>query len=196
MSPSGRRTSVAVVEGTVMFTDIVGFTEFTALRGDADALALLSTQERLVREQLGSRGRIVKELGDGLMLWFSDACDAVTTGIALQQRFDAQSDASDLPLWVRIGVHAGRQVRRGDDLVGHDVNIAARIVQLAGPGEVVVSEATVERVGGRLPGVAFDQLGPAVMKGIPGSVVLYRALPVPGRDPKETPVGTGRTIER
>ena len=188
--------SVAVVEGTVMFTDIVGFTEFTALRGDPEALALLSTQERLVRQELGSRGRIVKELGDGLMLWFGDACDAVATGIALQERFDAQSAASDLPLWVRIGVHAGRQVRRGEDLVGHDVNVAARIVQLAGPGEVVVSEATVERVGDRLPSVAFDQLGPAVMKGIPGSVVLYRALPAPGRGWEGTPASTGQSIER
>ena len=179
-----------------MFTDIVGFTEFTALRGDAEALALLSTQERLVRLELGSRGRIVKELGDGLMLWFSDACDAVTTGIALQERFDAQSAASDLPLWVRIGVHAGRQMRRGEDLVGHDVNVAARIVQLAGPGEVVVSEATVERVGGRLPGVTFDELGPAVMKGIPGPVVLYRALPAPGEGREGTPVGIGRATER
>ena len=196
MSLSGRRTSVAVVEGTVMFTDIVGFTEFTALRGDAEALALLSTQERLVREELGNRGRIVKELGDGLMLWFGDACDAVAAGIALQERFDAQSAASDLPLWVRIGVHAGRQVRRGQDLVGHDVNVAARIVQLAGPGEVVVSEATVDRVGGRLPSVAFDQLGPAVMKGIPGPVVLYRALPAPGRDREGTPVSTGRPLGR
>ncbi len=59
---SGRRGPVAAVEGTVMFTDIVGFTEFTALRGDAEALALLSTQERLVLRELGSKGRIVKEL--------------------------------------------------------------------------------------------------------------------------------------
>lgn len=196
MTQSSRRTSVSAVEGTVMFTDIVGFTEFTALRGDADALTLLSTQERLVFQELGSKGRIVKELGDGLMLWFEDACDAVATGIALQEQFDAQSAASDLPLWVRIGAHAGRQMRRGDDLVGHDVNVAARIVQLAGPGEVVVSEATVERVGRRLPGVAFDELGPAVMKGIPGPVVLYRALLAPRRDPEGTPAVTGRFIER
>ena len=196
MTVSGRRTLVAAVEGTVMFTDLVGFTEFTALRGDAEALALLSTQERLVLQELGSKGRIVKELGDGLMLWFSDACDAVTTGIALQEQFDAQSAASDLPLWVRIGVHAGRQMRRGDDLVGHDVNVAARIVQLAGPGEVVVSEATVERIGGRLPGVAFDELGPAVMKGIPSPVVLFRALSASGAGSEGTRVGAGRTIER
>jgi adenylate cyclase len=184
------------VEGTVVFTDIVGFTEFTALRGDAEALTLLLTQERLVREELGNRGRIVKELGDGLMLWFGDACDAVATGLALQERFEAHSAASDLPLWVRIGVHAGRQARRGDDLVGHDVNVAARVVQLAGVGEVVVSEATVEKVGSRLPGVTFDQLGPAVMKGIPGQVVLYRALRAPGTNQERTPVGTACPIER
>ena len=50
-------------EGTVVFTDIVGFTEYTALRGDDEALALLALQERLVREALPPRARIVKELG-------------------------------------------------------------------------------------------------------------------------------------
>ncbi len=111
----------SVVEGTVMFTDIVGFTEFNALRGDAEALALLSLQERIVLEELGADARIVKELGDGLMLWFGDACAAIETGLRLQERFEAESARIDAPLWVRIGVHAGQQTRRGNDLLGHDV---------------------------------------------------------------------------
>jgi adenylate cyclase len=171
-----------VLSGTIMFTDIVGFTEFNALRGDQEALALLALQERIARELLDggdaaarSEARIVKELGDGLMLWFADPCAAIQAGLAMQERFEAEAMETDAPLWVRIGVHDGRQTRRGADLVGHDVNVASRIVNLAGAGEVLASEATVERASDGLPDVAFEQLGPVVMKGIPDPINLYRA---------------------
>lgn len=164
-----------VVHGTIMFTDIVGFTEFNALRGDNEALELLALQERIVREELAEDARIVKELGDGLMLWFGDACDAVETGLRLQERFEEESWSADAPLWVRIGLHYGQQTRRGDDLVGHDVNVASRIVNLADSGEVLASEATVQSADGRLKDVQWAQLGPVVMKGIPTPVNLFRA---------------------
>jgi len=164
-----------VVEGTVMFTDIVGFTEFTALRGDVEALSLLALQERIVSDELTDDARIVKQLGDGLMLWFGDPCEAIRTGLRLQERFEEESMNIDAPLWVRIGVHAGRQTRRGSDLLGHDVNVASRIMSLANSGEVLASEATVERANGGLEDVEFEQLGPVVMKGIPTPINLYRA---------------------
>lgn len=167
-------TSPRVIEGTVMFTDIVGFTEFNALRGDAEAVALLSLQERIVREEIGESGRIVKGLGDGLMLWFHDPCDAIRTGLQLQERFEEESLGMDAPLWVRIGVHAGRQTRRGDDLLGHDVNVASRIMNLANSGEVLASEPTVTQARPRLADVEFEQLGAVVMKGIPTPINLYR----------------------
>ena len=162
-------------EGTVVFTDIVGFTEFTALQGDDEAIALLSKQERLVTEALPSRARIVKELGDGLLLWFEDACDALSTTLRLQARFEEESAESEMPLWVRIGMHSGHQTRRGDDLVGHDVNVASRVVDVAGPSEVLLSEATLAEIDDKLPGISFEELGPVVMKGIPEPVRLYRA---------------------
>ena len=171
--------SPSVTKGTVVFTDIVGFTEFTALRGDEEALTLLSTQERLVREALPPDARIVKELGDGLLLWFPDACAALDTSLRLQERFEQESAESTMPLWVRVGIHSGRQTRRGDDLVGHDVNVASRVVNIAGPGEVLLSDATRAEIDDDLPGVAFEELGPVVMKGIPDPVRLYRALPRP-----------------
>jgi adenylate cyclase len=173
---SRRSVSVAAAERTIMFTDLVGFTEFIADHGDAVVLDLLAIQERLVRESLPPRARVVKELGDGLMLSFDDPCDAVATGLALQERFDAEAANSDFPLWIRIGLHSGRPVLRGDDLVGNDVNIAARIVDLAAPGEVITSEATARQAADGLPGVLFEPLGPAVMKGIRSPIPIYRAL--------------------
>ena len=173
------------VQGTIMFTDIVGFTEFNALRGDTEALELLSLQERIVREELGGDSRIVKELGDGLMLWFADASDAIDTGLRLQERFEEAAWSSDTPLWVRIGLHHGQQSRRGEDLLGHDVNVASRIMNLADSGEVLASEATVREAvkrgntappthDAKLPGVDFERLGPVVMKGIPTPINLFR----------------------
>jgi class 3 adenylate cyclase len=163
------------VAGTVMFTDIVGFTEFTAVRGDAEALELLAVQERIVGGVLAGNARVVKELGDGLMLWFDDACAAIEAGLLLQERFEREAMESDAPLWVRIGIHSGQQTRRGADLVGHDVNVASRIMGLAGSGEVLASEATVSRTESLLPTVQFEQLGPVMMKGIPTPINLFRA---------------------
>ena len=166
------------LSGTIVFTDIVGFTEFTALKGDADALALLVRQEKLVREVMPDDARIVKEIGDGLLLWFSEPVGALRGTLALLCRFEEESNATGLPLWVRIGMHHGRPLVRGSDLVGHDVNLAARIVDMAGPGEVLLSEATRAEIGDELPDVCFDELGPVVMKGIPTPVRLWRAQAV------------------
>lgn len=165
----------SVVRGTIMFTDIVGFTEFTAVRGDDEAIELLSLQERIVTEELGRDARIIKQLGDGLMIWFADPCAAIETGLRLQERFEEAAWDGDTPLWVRIGLHSGQQSRRGEDLIGHDVNVASRIVNLADSGEVLASEATVRSTDGGLPEVEFKRLGPVVMKGIPNPINLFRA---------------------
>ena len=172
---SDRDPPTSAVEGVVAFTDLVGYTEYTALRGDAEALALLSAQERVVRDALPAEARVVKELGDGLLLYFAAAAPAIATGLLLQQRFEQAAEDGDLPLWVRIGMHWGRPARRGQDLVGHDVNVAARIVAVAAPGELLCSHATLAAAGGSLEEIDFVELGPVVMKGMPVPIELYRA---------------------
>jgi class 3 adenylate cyclase len=163
-----------VLTGAVAFTDICGFTEFTAVRGDEDAVRLLAAQEDVVRDRLPDGARIVKELGDGLLLWFPDPRAALTSALAFQDGFREQELRTELPLWVRIGMHWGSQLPRGDDLIGHDVNIAARVVDVAGPSEVVVTEALITRVGETSPDIEIDELGPVVMKGLPDPVRLFR----------------------
>ena len=160
--------------GAVVFTDIVGFTEFTAEHGDAQALALLERQGEVVRGTLPSDARVVKDLGDGLMLWFPEPVSAVHSCLALSERFEEEA-ATDVPLWVRVGMHWGCPTRRGSDLVGHDVNLASRTVDVAGPGEVLLSEPVRSLVDGRVTDLRLDELGPVVMKGIPDAVPLYRA---------------------
>ena len=166
---------MTTLEGTIVFTDIVGFTQLTDEHGDDLALSILERQEALVRRALPAGARVVKELGDGLLLWFDDAPAAIETCLQLQHDFEAAE--GDVPLWVRIGIHWGCPRQRGDDIVGRDVNLAARIVDLAGAGEVLCSEATAVVVGA-LPGVEFEPLGPVFVRGIAEPVPIVRAVPV------------------
>ena len=140
------RTPSKTVEGTIVFTDIVGFTDFTATRGDAEALQLLAAQDRVVQAALPDGARVVKEIGDGLLLWFPDPVTALGSAFELHRGFEAESAATGLPLWIRVGMHHGTALQRGDDVIGHDVNVAARIVDVAAPGEVLVSDAVHARV--------------------------------------------------
>jgi adenylate cyclase len=164
---------VTGTSGAIVFSDLVGFTEFTAQNGDERALALVDRQEQLVRESLPDRARIVKQLGDGLLLFFDDADAALHTCLDLVSLY-AKETTVELPLWVRTGLHFGCPRRRGDDLIGHDVNLAARIAELAAPGEVLLSADAVDEIP-LAGGVEFAELGPVFVKGIPDAVRLFRA---------------------
>jgi adenylate cyclase len=164
---------VSVAPGAVVFSDIVGFTELTELHGDDAALEVVETHSRLVHDVLPDDARIVKELGDGVLLWFDRAGAAVEATLALQDRV-AEHAADPLPMWVRVGVHWGSPKRRGDDLIGRDVNLASRIAGLAGPREVVCT-AVAAQAAGDVNGVSFVALGAVFVRGVPDPVPLVRA---------------------
>jgi class 3 adenylate cyclase len=164
----------ASIVGSVLFTDLVGFTDYNDSRGDAAALDVLEQQrslaDRVLRASPGSR--VVKELGDGLMIWFGRADDAIILACELMASIDAARAADRFPLAVRMGLHHGEALARGDDLVGSTVNIAARVCALAGPGELLVSDEALG-AGGSGPG-ALRPIGPAHVKGVSHPVWLHR----------------------
>ena len=174
-NPPAAQSPPATVTGAVVFTDIVSFTEFTAIEGDEAANTLLTAQEEIVNDVLPADARLVKELGDGLMLWFPDAESALEICLTLLKRFEDYSSSTLQPLWVRMGIHWGRQTQRRDDLIGHDVNLAARIADQAGPSELLLSDDTVRQI--NQPTSNFEEIGLVVMKGIPEPVRLFRATP-------------------
>jgi len=132
---------------TVMFTDLEGFTRFTATHGDDAAAHLVADHQRLMGPIVRSRGgRIVKRLGDGLMLTFPAPEAAVLAALELV-------DAVQEPLRLRVGIHLGEAVVTRDDVFGHVVNVAARITEEAAGGVVLASvdvrEAVVPMAGAR-----------------------------------------------
>lgn len=153
---------------TVVFTDLEGFTGYTAEHGDTAALELLAEHHRAVGPIVRRwGGRVVKRLGDGLMLAFTEPEYAVRAAVEL---VDVQPE----PLRLRAGVHTGKLVVTKDDLVGHAVNVAARITDIAKGGQVLVSREVVDAAG-EMPDVTLSKPSRKRMKGVPESVSVYRA---------------------
>jgi adenylate cyclase len=133
-------------EVAILFTDLVGFSDWTLRAGDEAAVELLrqvgGRAEPLVAEH---GGRVVKRLGDGLMAVFPDPCGAVDAALAMIEALDSVSVDGHTPQ-LRAGVHLGRPRRLGSDFFGVDVNVAARVAAAAGAGQVLISEAARERL--------------------------------------------------
>jgi adenylate cyclase len=137
---------------TVVFTDLEGFSAYTANVGDEQSCHLLNEHRRVVGPIVRSRGgRLVKQLGDGLLLTFPSPEAALFAGFELL-------DAAPEPLRLRVGMHAGDVLVLPDrDVVGHVVNIAARVTEAARGGELLTTEAVRDAVR-PLDGVVFGRL--------------------------------------
>ncbi len=147
----------------IAFTDIEGFTRFTALHGDDAALALLADHHRATGPIVRSRGgKVVKRLGDGLMLSFPSAESAVLAALELV-------DVPPEGLRLRAGVHCGEAVVTPDDLIGHDVNVAARVAAVARGGQVLAT-VTVRDAVGDLRDVTFGRARRRSFKGVEQAV--------------------------
>jgi len=133
-------------EMAIVFTDLVGFSEWTLGAGDAAALELLRTVGTAVEGAILARqGRIVKRLGDGLMATFLDPAAAVEAALDAQEAVQAIAIDGYRPR-MRIGVHWGRPRKLGGDYLGVDVNVAARVAGAAKADQVLVSSAVFERL--------------------------------------------------
>jgi class 3 adenylate cyclase len=157
------------VLATVMFTDIVDSTKRAAALGDRMWRATLERHDEIVRQQLTRfRGREVKHTGDGFLATFDGPARAVRCASAIADTMQP------LGISVRGGLHTGEIELRGDDIGGIAVNIAARVVAMAGPGETLVSSTVRDLVAGS--GLRFDDRGCHALKGLPEDVQLYAAL--------------------
>jgi adenylate cyclase len=164
-TPLPARDSVSVA--TVVFTDLEGFTSYTATFGDDAALTLLSEHHRATARVIRKwGGRVVKRLGDGLMLVFSDASSAVFAALDMVP-------LSPDPLRMRAGIHTGELVVTADDLIGNVVNVAARVTDDARGGQVLVTD-DVLAASGELLGVRIFRGKRRLYKGVAQRVTVSR----------------------
>jgi adenylate cyclase len=151
------------------FLDITGYTLLTQERGDEAAARLAEELGRLVqRASVKHGGRAVKWLGDGVMFHFPDPGHGVTAAVDM---VTGVTEAGLPP--AHVGLHAGPVIFQEGDYYGQTVNVAARIADYAGPGQVIVSQEVVDASTGA--DVAFRKIGPVELKGVAGAMLLHAA---------------------
>ncbi|MEY2419271.1 MAG: adenylate cyclase [Actinomycetota bacterium] len=154
---------------TVAFTDLEGFTRFTERNGDEVASHLIVEHHRTVGPIVRGRGgRIVKRIGDGLLLTFPEPEAGVLACLELVA-------TPPSPLRLRAGLHMGDVVVTRDDVVGHVVNVAARVTESAKGGEVVVTGDIRDAVGDEIPRIDFSRPRRRTFKGLVEPIPVSKA---------------------
>jgi len=157
----------------ILFTDLVGFSSWVLDVGDELALELLRAVAAVVEPEISAHGgRLVKRLGDGHMAVFADARRGVDAALAMQDGIAAVEVAGHRPE-LRAGLHLGHPRQIGGDYLGTDVNIAARVGEAAGAGEVLVSGPLVEAIGEPAE-LEFKRRRWFRAKGAPRELEVYR----------------------
>jgi len=152
----------------ILVADVVGYGGLME-RDEVGTLVALKARRRDVLGPLigQHQGRLVKLMGDGVLVEFASAVNAVQCAADLQARMAEVNDG--LPdrrrIVLRIGINLGDVIVEGDDLYGDGVNVAARLESLAGPGEICVSGGVYDQVKRKLP-FGFEGLGPQAVKNI------------------------------
>ncbi len=162
-APAAERTSGTV---TLLFTDQVGSTETLQRLGDEEGERLRRAHFGLLREAAAMHhGEEVKNLGDGLMVAFVSAIDALACAITIQQAVHRAAASGEFAFAVRIGLNVGEPIRDEGDYFGTPVVIAKRLCDAGAPGQILVSELVRALIGTR-GGFAYRALGAVPLKGV------------------------------
>ncbi len=156
------------VRVAIVFADLAGYARLTVERGDEEALAAVERFVEEVERTLPADARVIKTLGDEVMVVGPDAPGLVRWAVAL----GAAVRGEDPP--PRIGMHYGDALYRDGDYYGREINQAARVVARAGGGEVLVTRPVVDVAAG-LDGVRFERIGEVGLKGFSEPTELFIA---------------------
>lgn len=172
--PDLRRASAPDGTVTLLFSDIEGSSRLTERLGDVQWLDLLAAHNTLVRAQVDEHGGYeVKSQGDGFMVAFPSARQAVACAVDIQRALLRRAARGDFPIRVRIGIHTGKAIRQGQDFFGRSVVLAARIADHAEGGDVLVSALVRELIAAR-GDIVTRPVGEAQFKGLDGRHALFR----------------------
>ena len=151
----------------IAFADLAGYTRLTEEEGEEEAVSAVERFVESVEHTLPDDARIIKTIGDEVMVVGGDPAALVDWAVG----FQALHLERPLP---RIGMHYGATLYRDGDYFGREVNIASRVAARAGGGEVIVTRPVVEASG---PHLAFEPIGEVRLKGFSHSTELFLAHP-------------------
>ena len=163
----------------IVCADVAGYSRLVGLDEGGTLVAMKSHYDELVRPTVVAlRGRVVKTMGDGVLMEFASVVDAMDCAIALQEGL-ARRGADAPPerrIELRIGIHVGEVVAEGDDIFGETVNIAARLQSMAEPGGICVTGRVHEELQGKRD-LPLRDMGEAQLKNIVRPVRVWRWTP-------------------
>jgi class 3 adenylate cyclase len=160
----------------ILAADVVGYSRLMGKNEEGTHVALKAIWREVTDPKIDERhGRIVKTMGDGLLVEFSSVVDAVHCAVDIQREMasrNAQNPIGD-PIVFRIGINIGDIIIDGADIFGDGVNVAARLEGLAPPGGICVSRIVRDQVRDKL-GFGFEDMGQKRVKNIARPVHVYR----------------------
>jgi adenylate cyclase len=173
------------VDATIAFIDVESFTQLTEAEGDEAAMETMTRVDSAVRGLALERGgKVVKQIGDALMLAFRDSAEAVRFAADLEAAVRADAGMPGL----RIGMHCGPAIYRGGDYLGTTVNVASRVSSQATAGETLMTQVVADRAG---DGVGIEPAGVRLLRGVERPLALFR---LQHREEKRDPV-CGELVE-
>ncbi len=152
----------------ILAADVVGYSRLMGEDEAGTRTRFNSHLHELIEPAIANcRGRIVKTMGDGLLVEFSSVVDAVQCAVDVQKGLAERNadEPDDRRIEFRIGVNSGDVIIEGDDIHGDGVNVAARLEALADPGGICISGSVFDSVRNKLP-VDFEDLGEQEVKNI------------------------------
>jgi class 3 adenylate cyclase len=160
---------------TIVFVDLASFTMLTETQGDDAAVRVLGRVEEILRPLVMRHGgRVVKQVGDGFMLAFRDAADAVRATVELRDAI-AEPGIPEM----RAGINTGIAVFRGSDYIGSTVNIASRVASAAMADQILLTGTTAERM--RHEDLDVEEVGVRLLRGVDEPLALFRPVTVTER---------------
>jgi adenylate cyclase len=160
----------------ILAADVAGYSRLVGLDEEGTLARLKELRRNVVDPKIHEhRGRIVKTMGDGLLVQFASAVDAMRCAVDIQHQMAERNAGTDNDQRIefRIGINVGDIVVDGDDIHGDGVNVAARLEGLSEPGGISVSQTVHDHVQGKLL-LAFDDAGEQQLKNIARPVRVYR----------------------
>ena len=164
----------------ILSADVVGYSRLMGINEARTLARLKALRRELIDPKIDAHsGRIVKLMGDGMLVEFGSAVDAVTCAIEIQREMTECNIAEpqDKRIELRIGINVGDIIIEGDDIFGDGVNIAARLEGIAEPRGICLSRGAHDQVRGKLD-VVFEDGGEQQLKNIAEPVRVYRIRPI------------------